>query len=241
MISALDAYRRSILVQKFTVLSEAFRSRPPEATHCRVIAVDGLEPQAVEILVGYLHESFKARTPHYVRLCPAIPAEVVNSDLRAYSRVITHWDTLWRHFLKVPFPTNSTDAGAPALQQQHALPLPTSLPAGPMVEPLCVNIVPFSPLMLAYKVALRMPPSDLSTEHQVWRWLVEHWRRLVSPDITISVHKYDITLKDREFVRVCVQNTKILLVTAGESADGPFTAKQLRRITFEVEEWLRED
>jgi len=58
------------------------------------------------------------------------------------------------------------------------------------------------------------------------------------------VHKHDISLRDRDVVRVCGQNTKTLLVAAGdavESAGGPFSTKRLRRITFEVEEWLRED
>ena len=232
------------VIQKITVLSEVLRSRPPSATHCRVIAIDGFEPQAVEVLTGYLYESFKARTPHFIRLCPTIPVEVVNSDLRGYSRVITHWDSLWKHFLQVPFPTNSVDAGTPSMQQQHTLPSPKSLPAGPMVEPICINIVPFSPLMLAFKVASKMIPSDLYTEHKLWRWLAEHWRGIIGPDITISVHKHNISLRDRDVVRVCNQNTKTLLVAAGdavESARNPFSEKQLRRITFEVEKWLRED
>jgi len=95
-----------------------------------------------------------------------------------------------------------------------------------------VDIVPFS---LAMKMASKMIRSDLYTEHKHWRWLAGHWRGKIGPDITISVHRHDISLKDRDIVRVCSQNTKTLLVAAGDaigSAGGPFTTKQLRRITL---------
>ncbi len=67
---------------------------------------------------------------------------------------------------------------------------------------------------------------------------------MIDPDITISVHKHDISLRDKDVVQVCGQNTKTLLVAARdaiESASDSFSTKQLRRITFEVEKWLRKD
>jgi hypothetical protein len=78
------------MVQKMTVLSKVFGRRPPGATHCRVIAIDGLESQAVDNLVAYLSESFKVRTPYFFRVCQKKPVEMVDPDLQGYSRLITH-------------------------------------------------------------------------------------------------------------------------------------------------------
>jgi len=60
---------------------------------------------------------------------------------------------------------------------------------------------------------------------------------MIDSNITISVHKYDISLRNKDVVRVCDQNTKTLLVAIKntiESASNSFSTKQLRRITFKV-------
>ena len=62
---------------------------------------------------------------------------------------------------------------------------------------------------------------------------------MIRPDITISIHKYDETLKDRDVTRIDGEGTQTLLVVADDlakDADDSFTSKQLRRIIFEVEE-----
>ncbi len=95
--------------------------------------------------------------------------EMMNPDLRGYSHLITHWDTLWKHFLEMPLPTDPTNAGTPLAQQQHALLSPASPHPGPTVEPIYINIVPFSPLMVACKAASTMAQSDPYTEHGLGR------------------------------------------------------------------------
>ena len=230
------------IVQKMTVLSEILRDRPAEATHSRVLAIDGLDRNGIDVLIRFLYEAFKARSWHSVRLC-TIPMIPLNSSLMGYTSMITHWNTLWKHFLQVPFPADGLDAGAPSDEHQCALPSPTRLSPSTS-EPICINIVPFSPLMVTYKMASTMASSDPYTEHEMWRWLAEHWRGMIQPDVTISVHLYDGLFHNRDVVRVCDESLKTLMVpTAGyeEGTGRPFTEKQLRRVLFEVEEWLREN
>ena len=230
------------IVQKMTVLSEILRGRPAEATHSRVLAIDGLDRNGIDVLIRFLYEAFKARSWHSVRLC-TIPMIPLNSSLMGYTNMIIHWNTLWKHFLQVPFPADGLDAGAPSDEHQYALPSPTRLSPSTS-EPICINIVPFSPLMITYKMASTMASSDLYTEHEIWRWLAEHWRGMIQPDVTISVHLYDGLFHNRDVVRICDGSLKTLMVpTAGyeEGTGRPFTEKQLRRVLFEVEEWLREN
>ncbi len=72
------------------VLSKIFRNRLFNATHCCVIAIDRFEAQIIDVLIKYLHESFKTRISYFIRLCLKILVEIMNSNLRNYNRVITH-------------------------------------------------------------------------------------------------------------------------------------------------------
>ena len=51
---------------------------------------------------------------------------------------------------------------------------------------------------------------------------------MIDLNITISVHKYDISLRNKDVVRICNQNTKTLLVVtknAIKSASDSFSTK----------------
>jgi len=60
---------------------------------------------------------------------------------------------------------------------------------------------------------------------------------MIDLNITISVHKYNISLRNKDVIRICNQNTKTLLVAiedAIESASNSFSIKQLKKITFKM-------
>ena len=212
------------MVQKITVLSEVFGGRPPGARHFRVIAIDGLESQAVDNLIQRLSESFKARAPHFIIHVYQNPVEMMEADLRGYNHLITHWGTLWKHFLEVPFPTN---AEVSLVEQQHALVTSASPHPGPLVEPICINIVRYSPLMVACKAASKMAQSDPYTEHGLWRWLADHWRGMIGPDITISGYRQDPSSKNKGIVKV--EKPKTLVVAPGDSKGTTFTCSSTPR------------
>ena len=232
------------IVQKLNVLFEILCSRSVETTHSRVIAVDGFDQRTIHLLIEYLHDSFKTRSQHFVRVCSTVFVNNFNTNLRDYSSLIRHWDALWKHFLHVSFSTDFINAEASHVQQSYALSSSASLSTALMNESICVNLISFSSLTVTYKVASKMSASDSYIEHNLLRYLTEHWRDMIRSNITISIHKYDETLKNKDVTRIDDENTQTLLVVADDlarDADDPFTSKQLRRIIFEIEKWLKED
>jgi len=159
----------SFVIQKITVFSKILCSRLLSTIYCRIIAIDKFELQTVEILTEYFYKSFKTCTLYFICFCSTISVEIVNSDLRDYSRVIIYWNSLWKHFFQISFLTNSVNTETPSIQQQYTLLLSKLLSAESIVESICINIVFFSPLILVFKIVSKIILSDFYIEHKLWR------------------------------------------------------------------------
>jgi len=95
--------------------------------------------------------------------------------------------------------------------------------------------------MSTERAASQMPITDAYSDENHWRWLAGYWRGCPRPDITINISDSEGTLKDREVLRIWGHNMNTLVVTKANSGHVVFTAKQFRRVGFEVEEWLRDE
>lgn len=79
-------------------------------------------------------------------------------------------------------------------------------------------------------------------ELQAWRWLASKWWSKIPPDITINVQ--DTVCMPNEVARFVEQHINTLVVAKSPSATGAINGispKQLRRIDFEIREWLIDD
>ena len=87
-----------LIVQKMTILFEILRDCSAETTHNRVLIIDELNKNEIDVLIKFFYETFKIRSWHFVRLCTILMI-FLNSNLMNYINMIIHWNTLWKHFL----------------------------------------------------------------------------------------------------------------------------------------------
>lgn len=144
------------LSQESTILCNNLRFRPSKAAQSRVIAVDGFDKRATETIVDYLHKSIKTHTNLTVRSFQPLPRTAIDeSSWCCFSKSIDQWDMLWKCLIKMLFPF----ANSPTASRQIS-------------NAFCVNIVPFSPLMITLRAKTSMYTTD---ELQAWRWLASKW------------------------------------------------------------------
>ncbi len=206
--------------------------RPAEAAQTRVIAVDGFDSQSVQAIVRYLDESIRRHTNLKVRvfgplICPAFSG----SDWFDYTKYINQWDKLWKFFIETPFPLTTSaecfDQGDRDRSQSSTA--------------FCVNIVPFSPLMTTLRAGSTIHTDSETEELEYWSLLVSDWRGKIRPDITINVFDANCISRDPGVVRIADYDMNTLAVAKldweADAVDGQ-TLEQLRRIEFEVFQWL---
>jgi len=210
-----------VLYRKVTMLFENLWLPPAEAAQTRVIAVDGVDSQAAQAIVKYLDESIRRHTNLRVRvlpplICPAFPG----SDWFDYTRYINQWNDLWKFLI-----AECSDQGGRS-QSSTAF---------------CVNIVPFSPLMITLRAGSTIHTDSEMEELENWRSLASDWWGEIRPHITINVLDGNCIPHDPGVVRIAgyYMNTLAIAKVAWEAdaVDG-LTSEQLTRIEFEVLQWL---
>ncbi len=226
------------IIQQIEILSTILRARPLEPMRGKVIAVDGVDKDAVLFMIKYLHHHITKHSGLDVRIfheTPVQPQTPESTDLFHYTQVIRDWNMLWNAYIELPVPTIPESAS----QHGSTTVSPVAMPSKSQIA--CVNIIPFSPLMSTERAASQMPITDAYSNENHWRWLAGYWRGCPRPDITINISDSEGTLKDREVLRIWGHNMNTLVVTKANSGHVVFTAKQFRRVGFEVEEWLRDE
>ena len=224
------------IIQQIEALSTILRTRPPKSPRGKVIAVDGVDKDAVLFMIRYLHHHITKNSGLAVRIFNETSVQPQNpeiTDLFHYAQVVQDWNMLWSAFIELPVPIISECAS------QHESTTESSIAMSSKSQTACVNIVPLSPLMSTERAASQIPITDAYSNEKHWRWLAGYWRGCPRPDITISILDSEGILKDREVLRIWGHNMNTLVVTKANSGQAVITAKQLRRVGFEVEEWLR--
>lgn len=222
-----------ILNHKISTLCENLRLRPPGAAQSRVIAVDGFDTRAVWTIMGYLYE--------HIRQCLNVPVRPFSpvshflpqeSSWFAYLGYMEYWHRLWNFLINMPFPlgtfaTGSLDRGTQLFANEF-----------------CVNIVPYSPLMIASRMEAAIESENVEMELRAWRSLVSEWRGKIQPDITISVMENICGPGDLGVSAFSSHHMLSLMVSKAPwsaNAISGVSKRQLRRISLEVLEWLVED
>ena len=226
------------IIEQIEALSTVLRARPPESSRSKVIAVDGVDRDAVLFMIKYLHYHITKHSGLAVRIFNENFIQPQNpeiTELFRYIQVIQDWNMLWNAFIELSILIISESAS-----QQKSINVSSSVITSKS-QIACVNIIPFSPLMSIGRAASQMPITDACSNETHWRWHAEYWRGSPRPDITINILDPEGTLKDREVLRIWGYNMNTLVITKANSGHVVFTAKQLRRVGFEVEEWLRDE
>ena len=221
--------------QHLNVLGEYLDVRPTVNDQNKIIAVDGVDQHAVYLLIATLQHHITNDLGCAVRVFGAdlgVPAPLI-PDLLVFMTKIQHWGEMWAQIAVAP-PVQSS-SGTASRDGPGALPTPPP-PSRP-----CVYIMPLSPLMATLKAADRVSYPSIYNPNEHFRWLASHWDGYIRPDITVNVQDCYGAIKFPEVLRLQAQNMNTLVVTKGDAGNVSLTPKQLRRVTFEVEEWLQDD
>ena len=103
-----------------------------------------------------------------------------------------------------------------------------------------VNIISNFSLHASNVFACRIPigPQDRYSPNDHWQWTATQWRGILGPDLTIFVR--DATVDDGEKPTVLEEgNLFVVQRTKNEEGVSQLEAPALRRLGFEVSEWVR--
>ncbi|KAL9128703.1 MAG: hypothetical protein Q9217_002664 [Psora testacea] len=231
-------YSASLLpfTHRLAILDQILDVRTTNETQSKVIAVDGSDSKAIELLISSLQHYIAKTLGCVVRVVSPdlVPRAQTIPELYRFMTKVQTWGEMWAEMRgDGSFAQDPCDASVP----RHGGPV--MCPPSPGRS--CVYILPLSPLTITMTAADRVtfPGADHDNEH--FRWLASHWTGYPRPDIMINIHDVDGIVSRREVLRLQSQNMKALIVTKIADGEAIITPQQLRRVTFEVVEWLQED
>lgn len=100
-----------------------------------------------------------------------------------------------------------------------------------------VIILPTFQLHASVAYASRIPIEDAYSATDHWQWMATLWRGTVGPDLTIYVKTYDA--KDGFAGAKPDMDDTVRCLTVFKEKDGKFAEADLRRVGFEVSEWIK--
>jgi hypothetical protein len=115
---------------------------------------------------------------------------------------------------------------------QEATSSVSTITDGPDVKP--VIILPTFQLAASVAYASRIPIQDAYSCTDHWQWMATLWRGTVGPDLTIYVKTNE---KDAGATKPEMDDA-VRCLTIGKEKDGKFTDADLRRVGFEVSEFI---
>ncbi|KAH4225989.1 hypothetical protein HBI06_111250 [Parastagonospora nodorum] len=124
---------------------------------------------------------------------------------------------------------SATSSDSPALAAASTSP---SLDAASVAKPIV--ILPTFQLAASVTYASRIPIQDAYSCTDHWQWMATLWRGTVGPDLTIYVKMYE---KDAGVSKPEMDDANRCL-TIGKEKDGRFSDADLRRVGFEVSEFI---
>jgi hypothetical protein len=232
------------------------------APHVRgaIIAVEGDDIAAVKELSQWLNERLTKDTdsPYCSRIAepPKVPAKD-EATFEEYLDLIKEWHGKSAEMIEyittlvtsAPSSQDSamsdkdSDKEAASDRKDSATP-PDSPPAAntpstspdpassSMTKP--VIILPTFQLAASIAYASRIPVQDAYSTTDHWQWMATLWRGTVGPDLTIYIKSHE---KDQGSAKPEMDES-VRCLTVAKEKDGKFTDADLRRVGFEVSEFI---
>ena len=161
------------------------------------------------------------------------------------------------HPLATAPPQSSRDELSPSPVSPKTIPGPRTRSAQESADltaakGIPIAIIPRYQLSQADTFACSIPIADAYSPADHWQWMASLWRGVVGPDLTIAIRPNVVDTPPNTgnprargkagrsgvaAVEVRLEDAKAILLTAGE--DGEIGEGSLRRVGFEVGEWVR--
>lgn len=233
---------------------------PAAQTRGAIIAVEGDDLKAVYDLAGWLNE-FLAKDDEYSSRVAEPPKAPVDSkpdvSFEAYLDLIKEWHGKSKEMTSyITTPVTQPDSVSPkeddmdtADRKDSATPpesprksaspsLTTSTrtsSSAPAKKPII--ILPTFQLHASVAYASRIPIQDAYSPTDHWQWMATLWRGIVGPDLTLYVKTYDA--KEAPQGKMVDLDDQVRCLTVMKPQGKPFADASLRRVGFEVGEWVR--
>jgi hypothetical protein len=233
---------------------------PAPRTRGAIIALEGDDVAAVKELSQWLNDRLSKDTETDYRPRIAEPPKVPNGtdvEFDDYLDLIKEWHGKSKEMIKyITTPTisplvshdavmsdkdsdkevtdvnrkdSATPSDSPALEATSTSSIATDSPA---IKPII--ILPTFQLAASVAYASRIPIQDAYSCTDHWQWMATLWRGTVGPDLTIYVKTHE---KGAESSKPEMDDI-VRCLTIGKERDGKFTDADLRRVGFEVSEFI---
>lgn len=224
----------SMLFEKLNMFSTFFVFKSADFTQIRVIAVDEFDQQAVQIIMQNFQRQLLKHISLVVRIFSSLSIfdrhNILDFNILQY---ITQWHSFWTFFLRTSLFN----------QQLNRIKTFNRNRQTSNSSQLCINIVFFIFLMMTFKVANANCAMNANIEYKYWQWLTSQWHDNMQFDIIIHVKNVDHYINERNVLRIWDICMKTFVITELFSIKNniALTSKQLRKIIFEIEKWLRNE
>lgn len=215
-----------------------------------IIAVEGDDLAAVKELSEWLNDhlakqgEFKPQIAEPPRIPSAEDKEVTFDD---YLDLIKEWHGKSKEMIKFitstspdAYPQDVTmsdkDSSADSSMCRDVVaPDTAAVKFVPAMKP--VIILPTFHLQASVAYASRIPIQDAYSATDHWQWMATLWRGTVGPDLTLYVKSYDA--KEGQVGQKPEMDEPVKCFTVWKEKEGKFTESDLRRVGFEVGEWVK--
>lgn len=233
-------------------LKEPGPASPSLQVRGAIIAIEGDDLDAVKELTEWLNDHLTTSLPE----CrPRIfdPPQAPSEDdkdvtFENYLDLITEWHGKSREMVKYittpvsPSPSDSDmDATSDANDNDSGKDSPTPSSSAAATSKLAkpVIILPTYQLHASDVYTSKIPIQDAYSPTDHWQWMATLWCGTVGPDLTIYVRNHEAGAKDGQGnSRLVEVNDEVRCLTVQRGKEGKVEASALRRVGFEVGEWI---
>lgn len=228
-------------------------ARPAEFKSNRgtIIAVEGDDVAAVQELSQWLNDYLIKEEEYSPRIAepPRSPGDDErNVTFEDYLDLIKEWHGRSKEMIKYITTHNENsvssedtivsakDSVVETTERKDSATPPES-PISAACAPKPVIILPTFQLHASVVYASRIPIQDAYSATDHWQWMATLWRGTVGPDLTLYVKTYDA--KDGYAGTKPDMDETVRCLTVFKEREGKFVDADLRRVGFEVNEWIK--
>jgi hypothetical protein len=232
---------------------------PAPRTRGAILALEGDDAAAVRELSQWLNDRLIKDTEADYRPRIMEPPQVPSGEIsfEDYLDLMKEWHGKSKEMIKyittpILSPTASQDAAmsdksldkdvADPHRKDSATPSDSPAPEAASITSIATDasaikpiiILPTFQLAASVAYASRIPITDAYSCTDHWQWMATLWRGTVGPDLTIYVKTHE---KGSEISKPEMDDT-VRCLTIGKEREGKFTDADLRRVGFEVSEFI---
>ncbi|KAF2005317.1 hypothetical protein P154DRAFT_357684 [Amniculicola lignicola CBS 123094] len=207
-----------------------------------IIAVEGDDTIAIKELSGWLKDFLDKEDRMYAARIsdpPKAPQETGDVAFEEYLDLIKEWHGKSREmekFITTPStPEPASDNGKDEVEKKERA--STTSPSS-NTTPQPVVILPTFQLRASDLYTSRIPIQDAYSPTDHWQWMATLWRGTVGPDLTVYVSTAD-PKEGTSNGKLVELDEAVRCLTVRREKGKDFDTSALRRVGFEVGEWIR--